>query len=217
MKSVSITIIVFIFAIYFAQIAFALQIISPKEGQIVYQGDRLTVIVKPDAGENWKEVLLTIVPMSYSILKNEYREDIEIPSDTTGNIDFNVLAYDSSGNKVKLTRNLFVKLPLNVVLTRIEVNPSPLFLEKLPLNSLPDDIRVFGTKNLKVMGVYSDGVKRKLVNSASGTTYTSSNDKVVTVEPDGKAVAQGVGKARITVRNGRVSVDVRVIVDPYKE
>ncbi|MBI5101637.1 MAG: hypothetical protein HZB33_07385 [Nitrospirae bacterium] len=217
MKSVLITIIVFIFVIYFAQMAFALQIISPKEGQVVYQGDRLTVIVKPDAGENWKEVLLEIAPMTYNIIFNEYREEIEIPRDeTTGIIDFEVLAYDNSGNKVKLTRNLFVKLPPNVALNGIEVDNYEV-IYKLASGSTVQNIQDIETTKLNVKGVYSDSVKRKMTASAMGTSYSSSDEKVVTVSPEGKVAAQGLGTATITVRNGKFRANVKVVVKPYKK
>ncbi len=209
-----IIILLFVFIMLFTHIAFALQIITPKEGQIVYQGDRLTVIAKSDTGENWKEVLIEAVPMSYNFLTKEYKAEIEIPRDgTTGIISFFVAGYDRDGKELLLTRSLFVKLPPNVLLQSLIVEPNPLFLDKLPAGSDPDDVSVFGTRDISVKGVYSDGVKRKL----TGNTYTSSNEKVVTVSSEGKATAQGIGKATITVRNGKISVDVRVIVDPYKE
>ena len=196
---------------------YALTIVSPTEGQIVYQGDRLTVIVKPDTGEKWEEVLLDIYPMSYSTLTNDYREEIVIPKDKTGNIYFTISAYDKTGREIESKRNLFVKFPSNVLLQSIKVQPNPLFLEKLPVVSEPDDIRVFGTGDLHVFGIYSDGVNREVTSFASGTTYKSNNESIVTVSPEGKATAHGIGKTTITVRNGNLSVDVRVIVDPYKE
>jgi hypothetical protein len=51
-------------------------------------------------------------------------------------------------------------------------------------------------------GVYSDGVVRDVWSASSGTTYTSSDEKVVTVNPDGLVTARGPGKARITALNG---------------
>ncbi len=200
----------------FTHNVWALTIISPKEGQVVYQGDKLTVIVKPDSGEKWEEVLLDIYPMSYNILTNEYKEEIEIPEDETGMIDFDVLAYDKSGNKVKLTRNLFVKLPPNVVLQGIGVDPDFMVVYKLPPESDPKDIQKYEFRQIGVGGIYSDGVQRYITSSTDGTTYTSSNEQVVTVDKEGKVSAKGIGKAIITVRNGKYSATVDVVVKPYQ-
>ncbi len=217
MKLILKTVILLILTVSFTGVVFALQIISPQEGQIVYQGERLTVIVKPDPGENWEEVLLSIYPMSYNILKGVYEEEIEIPIDRTGNLDFRVFAYDKSGTKVKLTRNLFVKMPPNVVLQTIMVNKEYMLLYKLPAGSSPDDMRRIESRQLHVDGMYSDGVERDLTLSASGTTYTSSNEKIVTVSPDGKVTAQGLGGAKVTVRNGKYSTQVDIEVVPYRQ
>ena len=199
-----------------ADISYALTIISPTDGQIVYQGDRLTVIVKPDTGEKWEEVVIDIYPMSYNILTGDYREEIEIPEDQKGNIDFNVLAYDKAGKKVKLTRNIFVKMRPNLVLQSIRVDDYKT-LFKLPAGSSPEEMQKVESRQLRVDGIYSDGVERDLTSSSAGTTYTSSNEKIVTVNSEGKMKAQGIGEAKITVRNGKYSAQVDVVVKPYRQ
>lgn len=196
---------------------FALTIISPKEGQIVYQGDKLTVIVKPDRGEDWKEVLIEIVPMSYNLLTKEYKADIEIPrDDKTGIISFLVAGYDISGKELLLKRSLFVKLPPNVVLKSILVDTYKT-LYKLPPDSSPADMQRIESRQLRVEGLYSDGVERDLTASTTGTTYTTSNDKIVTVDSEGKMTAKGIGTAKITVKNGKYSAEVTVVVKPYRQ
>ncbi|GBE05313.1 bacterial Ig-like domain [bacterium BMS3Abin10] len=195
---------------------YALTIVSPSEGQVVYQGDRLTVIVKPDTGEDWKEVLIEVVPMSYNFLTNEYKAEIEIPRDeTTGIISFSVAGYDKGGKEFLLERSLFVKMPPNVVLQSILVDDYKT-LFKLPPGSSPEEMQRIESRQLHVFGIYSDNVNRELTSSASGTTYTSSNEQVVTVSPEGKVTAQGIGKAKITVRNGNFSAMVDVVVKPYE-
>jgi hypothetical protein len=197
------------------QQAEALTIISPQEGQIVYQRDRLTVIVKPDAGEQWTEVILDIFTMPYDAASQTYKQEIEIPDDETGNIDFNVLAIDALGNKVKLKRNLVVKMPPNVVMQSIMVGEELMVLYIAPPNSSPEDKQRIETDQVTVAGVYTDGVNRPITPSAMGTTYVSSDEKIVTVDSEGKLTAKGLGRAKITVRNGKYSTEVRVIVKPY--
>ena len=90
--------IIFIFILCIFQNANALTIVSPKEGQVVYQGDRLPVIVKPDVGENWTEVLFYVFPMRYNDLTGQYEEEMEIPRDDARRI-WLVRAYVSSLGK----------------------------------------------------------------------------------------------------------------------
>ena len=224
MKGLSIVIILFSFIACNSHGAFALQILSPKEGQVVYQGDRLTVIVQPAPGEDWKEVLIEGVPMNYNLITNEYKAEVEIPRDESiGIISFSVAGYDRNGKELLLKRTLFVKLPPNVVLqgimagSKVVSGSTLVLLEKLPAGSSATDIETYEKSELSVHGQYSDGVNRILTSSASGTTYASSDEKVVTVDKEGKVVAQGIGKAKITVRNGNFSANVDVLVKPYKK
>ncbi len=68
------------------------------------------------------------------------------------------------------------------------------------------------TEPLRVVGLFSDGETYDLTARASGTTYTSSDEGVVTVSPDGLATAVAGGTATITAANGgrTASVQVRV-------
>jgi hypothetical protein len=89
-------------------------------------------------------------------------------------------------------------------------------IRKVPQGSNLVDVSKIETRQLGVAGIYSDGVSRQLTSSAMGTTYTSSDEKVTTVSPEGKATAQGLGTATITVRNGKYSATVKVVVKPYE-
>ena len=53
--------------------------------------------------------------------------------------------------------------------------------------------------------------------SSNGTTYASSDQNVVTVDKEGKVTAQGIGEAKIIVRNGKYSAEVKVVVKAYKK
>lgn len=145
MKGLSIVIILFSFIACNSHGAFALQILSPKEGQVVYQGDRLMVIVQPAPGADWKEVLIESVPMNYNLITNEYKAEVEIPRDESiGIISFSVAGYDRNGKELLLKRNLFVKLPPNVVLQSIvaggQGGSSFIILGKMPPGSNAVDI-----------------------------------------------------------------------------
>jgi hypothetical protein len=206
-----------IFVLSAAQPVWALSIISPQENQVFYAGSRVDVIVKPDAGEKWEKVLLAIYPMSFNILSGEYKETIEIPADELGIITITVLAADATGREVELRRNIISKMPPNVVLQSIMVGEDLIVLYIAPSGSSPEDKQRIESDEISVAGIYSDGVKRLITPSAMGTTYISSDGKIVTVDAEGRLTAKGLGRAKITVRNGKFSAEVKVVVKPYKK
>jgi hypothetical protein len=58
-------------------------------------------------------------------------------------------------------------------------------------------------------------VVRDLTHGRTGTTYRSSNEKIVRVNYDGLAQAMGVGSAEIVARNGTHEVKIPVIVEVF--
>jgi len=215
MRVVKIGLIALLLAVTSVQ-CWALQIVAPKEGDIVEAGAQFSLRIKPDQNEEWLHVVYGLSELSYNPLFGEYRETVRIPKELFGQKELLVVAIDKFGKETRLKRTVFVKLPLNVVLQSIEVNPSFILLEKMPAGSAPDDVSAYSTKKLRVNGIYSDAVKRKLSSSAAGTTYVSGNDKVATVDTEGLITAQDIGETTITVRNGKYSTTVKVIVKPYK-
>jgi hypothetical protein len=67
---------------------------------------------------------------------------------------------------------------------------------------------------LPVVGDFADGVSRPLASPSSGTSYHSSNDKVIQVLSDGMLKIVGNGKTVLTVKNRgkEASLDVHVAV-----
>lgn len=72
--------------------------------------------------------------------------------------------------------------------------------------------------NLPVIGIFSDGVSRPIHMQSAGTTYTSSNEKVVKMHPNGLLQLTGNGRATVTAMNrgitGTLLVEVDVNDDP---
>ena len=71
---------------------------------------------------------------------------------------------------------------------------------------------------LPVVGEFTDGVTRRISSPASGTSYKSSNHKVIKVLKDGLLQIAGNGKATLTVTNrgkqAQLDVDVNVNDEP---
>jgi hypothetical protein len=68
---------------------------------------------------------------------------------------------------------------------------------------------------LPVVGEFADGVFRRISTPATGTSYKSSNDKVIKVLPGGLLQIAGNGKATLTVTNRgkQAELDVEVNVN----
>ncbi len=71
---------------------------------------------------------------------------------------------------------------------------------------------------LPVVGEFADGITRPITSPATGTTYHSSNDKVIKVLRDGMLQIVGNGKTAITVANrgkqAQLDVEVNVNEEP---
>lgn len=70
------------------------------------------------------------------------------------------------------------------------------------------------TFELPVVGIFADGIERPISAGSTGTTYESSNEKVLHVLPDGLLQIMGNGKATLTVANRgkQASLDISVEV-----
>ncbi len=70
---------------------------------------------------------------------------------------------------------------------------------------------------LPVVGIFADGVVRPIRLQTTGTTYLSSDEKVVTINPDGLLRLVGNGTARITAKNRRKEATLEVVVEVKDE
>ena len=70
---------------------------------------------------------------------------------------------------------------------------------------------------LPVVGIFSDGVVRPIRLQSTGTTYISSDEKVVTMNPDGLLRLVGNGTATITAQNRGKEADLEVVIEVNDE
>jgi hypothetical protein len=124
-----------------------------------------------------------------------------------------ITAADRNGNSVRLNGQVLVRLPGHIVLNSLKVDNYKTLYKRL--SSTSDSVQRSETRQLRVYGKYSDGVERDISSATAGTTYTSGDEKIVTVDNEGRISSQNVGTANITVRNGTKSAEVRVVVKPY--
>ena len=119
------------------------------------------------------------------------------------------------------TRSIFdeilVQVEPNTALTAIDFETDkPLQLGRAGQSSAFGHVDSMGKIfELPVVGEFADGVTRRISSPASGTSYKSSNDKVIKVLKNGLLQIVGNGKTTLTVTNRakQASLDVDVTVN----
>lgn len=223
--------------------AFALKIVEPKEGSTVKAGQPVTARV--DLGQDagivqvryywYAEMDETLVEQqdnasSGSIVKvaalvagsqqnPPFGGPLKVPREAVGPMRLLAVADISRGRLG--TRTVFDEIVVTVDpgadLTSIDFETDkPLKLGRTGQAATYGQIDSLGkTFELPVIGTFADGVERKISAPAAGTSYTSSNDKVVRVLSDGLLQIVGNGKTAITVTNRgkQAALDVSVEVN----
>jgi hypothetical protein len=99
------------------------------------------------------------------------------------------------------------KLHLNVIPAE-----APVRLEAFgTLNVTYPEQAPLGSRQIGVFGYYADGTRRTLTKAMLGTTYTSSNPEIATVDANGLVTATGTGITYITVENQGIRTFTEVV------
>ena len=143
---------------------------------------------------------------------------LRVPSDAIGGMRLLAVADISRGRLG--TRTVFDEIIVNTEptaeLQHIDFETDkPLLLGREGQSATYGQVDVLGKIfELPVVGDFADGVSRPLTAPSSGTSYHSSNDKVIQVLADGMLKIVGNGKTVLTVKNRgkEASLDVHVAV-----
>ena len=211
--------LLFLLLITVPSVCWALTITEPKPGTVYHPGDKVSVRVEAGQGENISSLFIAVPKLGKGtgFFSSPYIYEFTIDKDFVGTDTRVAIAKLSNSTAVEVRVDITVVLPSDVLLRSIDVEPKIIFLYKLPPGSDSNKVRIFETKSLGVGGLYSDGIEREITSPANGTKYVSSDEKVVAVNSDGKMTAQGIGTAKVTVKNGNFSAEVKVVVKPYKK
>lgn len=144
---------------------------------------------------------------------------LRVPKDGIGPMRLLAVAEISRGRLG--TRSVFdeilVQVEPHAALTTIDFETDkPLQLGRTGQSSAFGHVDSMGKIfELPVVGEFNDGVTRRISSPASGTSYKSSNDKVIKVLKDGLLQIVGNGKTMLTVTNRgkQASLDVGVTVN----
>ncbi len=209
----------FLSLISVSSVCWGLTITEPKPMTVYYPSDTVVVKVEAGQGENINALFIAVQKLGKGtgFFTPPYTYEFVIDKDFIGNDTIVAIAKLTNNTSIEVKVEITVVLPSDVVLKGIDVDPKVIFLYKLPPGTDSNKMRIFETKSFGVGGTYSDGIEREITSSANGTTYTSSDEKIVTVASEGKVKAQGIGRTKITVRNGKYSAEVKVIVKPYRK
>jgi Immunoglobulin domain len=140
-------------------------------------------------------------PMDYKrVTTPPYEVTFDVPADVIGDVAVYVRAVDSINlayEEVEMT----VPSLFSATLDSMHATP------ELHLSSLSRQAR------LEVTGHYSDGQTRSLDSGTLGTSFTSSDSTVASVDTEGRVTAFKVGSTTIAINNGGLSAQTLILVD----
>lgn len=189
----------------------ALTIESPAQDAIARPGSSVTVQVRLDPSLKASEVSLLIGTwnelISYVDDAPPYVFPVHIEPKWSGPITFIVSAQSARGSLIGSGE------------LRVNVVPSD-----LPVAiAVTDPVRMVARRRSKapqeqinVRGTYADGIVRDVGRAELGTSFHSSDARVVAVNDEGFLTAGTPGQAVVTVKNGALSAQVPVTVEPTR-
>jgi len=174
------------------------KVTSPANGQVFAPGDSVTIEVSLAPGLVANNVEISLPGFGSApgtgFTGSSYQLDFTIPGFFAGPLQIVPTVRDASNNLIV------------GITTTVAVRPTTAPLS-LSLSQASDVLTSVGdTDRIHVTGNYPDDLTLDLTSSASGTTYKSSNTKVLTVDTEGNVTATGFGTAVLTVANFGVQV-----------
>jgi PKD domain len=229
-----------------AQQALAFKIIEPVEGAKLTSGATITArvdlgkdsgivqvryywygeqddtLVEQDDATATGSIVAPVALIGLSDHLPPFGGPLLVPKDSIGPMRLLAVADISRGRleKRSIFDEILVQVEPHAALVSIEFETDkPLQLGRAGQSSAFGHVDSLGKIfELPVVGEFTDGVVRRISSPASGTSYKSSNDKVIKVLKDGLLQIAGNGKATLTVTNrgkqAQLDVDVNVNDEP---
>ncbi|MFO0701990.1 MAG: PKD domain-containing protein [Nitrospira sp.] len=187
-----------------------------------WYGEQDEVLVEQDDSTATGSIVAPVAMIGSIEQEPSFGGPLKIPQDTIGQMRLLAVAEISRGRLG--TRSVFDEVIVTVeppaTLTTIDFETEkPLQLGRAGQSSAFGHVDSLGKIfELPVVADFADGLTRRISTPASGTSYTSSNSKVIKVLRDGLLQIVGNGKATITVANrdkhASLDVDVNVNDEP---
>jgi cysteine-rich repeat protein len=179
-------------------------IAAPIAGTTVASGQTLSVTVDTGTGVQPESVLITSEASSEVVEAPPFTTHVVIPADAVGTTTVSAIAFYGDGD-MAFTETVALRVELAATVTKIEVINGDQVLR-----------RPGRTRQLTVLGTFSDGIRRDITQGAVGTRYTVSQlSSIATVSAGGLLTAVGPGDATLSVSSGAAITSVNVKVgDP---
>jgi pimeloyl-ACP methyl ester carboxylesterase len=187
------------------------QVIAPTAGQQFAPGQTVDITVQLSAGltaiAGFVDVAVPglgrLVGTNYN--GTTYQASFVIPTTFTGPIILTPVIFDAINSPVG-----GVSISVNAVPTSAPASISILGGNYVHYTSVPT------LDAIGVEGNYPGGLTLDLSSSVTGTTYSSSNTAVLTVDANGNVQAAAFGTAVVTVRNNGLTAFLNFVVEnPY--
>lgn len=193
-----------------AKAAPALILDAPAQGVVARPGSWVKVKLRLDSGATASRVSLLIATWEELISYVDEMPPYEfvLPIDPKWSGPLRVM-YSAQSHRGKLLGT--GELLINVVPTERPVSiavTDPVRMVAGPARNQP-------APHINVRGTYADGTVRDIGRADLGTTFHSSDPRVVSVDAEGFLTAGVAGSAVVTVRNGELSQRVPVEVAPH--
>lgn len=203
----------FLSLFFWGEIGFAespgIKITQPLNGVTVTPGQEITVTVGAVGGFVIKggrvgvaglpKEKITILPTTL---------DVTIPNEAIGEVIIHAFGYGELSKFV--SDSITLNVQQTATLQSLEINQDEIFVDLDWDGNIKEDR---SGDIVTVYGIFSDGVKRELDNDPA-TTYTSSDDSVISIDNKGKFQVYKVGEAAITVSNSGISKVIPVVFKP---
>ena len=183
-------------------------ITSPKNGETFKEG--AIVNFAAELSPDFKGGIIDVSLMTPDVSSNcldlkthpRYACKFKIPPASPKTISLFAMGATPTGGISSEEVVINVETPKNITLKGLKTFATTIYFYHLAQN-----------KKTYIKGIFSDGVERDIHDANSGTTYSSSNERVVTVNSDGLATAKGPGEAQIIVKNGDEKLVINAIVN----
>lgn len=228
-----------------AQQALAFKIIEPAEGAKLTSGTTITAhvdlgkdsgivqvryywysdqddtLVEQDDATATGSIVAPVAMIGLSDHQPPFGGPLLVPKDGIGPMRLLAVADISRGRleKRSIFDEILVNVEPNATLATIDFETDkPLQLGRAGQSSAFGHVDSMGKIfELPVIGEFSDGIARRISTLASGTRYTSSNDKVIKVLKDGLLQIVGNGKTMLTVTNRGKHASLDAVVNVNDE
>lgn len=187
-----------------------------------WYGEQDEVLVEQDDSTATGSIVAPVAMVGSTEQEPAFGGPLKVPQDGIGPMRLLAVAEISRGRLGigSVFDEVIVKVDPSAALTTIDFETDkPLHLGRAGQSSAFGHVDSLGKIfELPVVADFADGVTRHISTPASGTRYTSSNDKVIRVVADGLLQIVGNGRTAITVSNrgkqASLDVDVKVNDEP---